>query len=80
MKTIISANVSVSVAKRLQGKTKGTRSRVIERALKNYLDEKDAFDMWEFDILDVLFHIAARPELTRSQTELIHTIIVELKE
>lgn len=47
MKTVISANIPVSLAIRLKDKTKGTRSRVIARALKQYLDEKDAYDITE---------------------------------
>jgi len=44
-RTIISANIDIDVVKQLKHKTKGTRSRVIERALKAYLAEKDAFDI-----------------------------------
>ena len=44
-KTIISANIPVKLAERLKGKTKGTRSRVIERALRAYLDDKEAFNI-----------------------------------
>jgi len=44
-KTIISANVPVSLADALKNKTKGTRSRVVERALRAYLADKEAFDI-----------------------------------
>ena len=49
MKTVISANIDVGLAIRLKDKTKGTRSRVIERALRNYLDEKDAYDITDIE-------------------------------
>lgn len=80
MKTIISANVPIALAIRLKDKTKGTRSRVISRALKAYLDEKDAFDMWEIDVVDILNHVRNRPELSKSQREMIYLIKEELKQ
>jgi len=80
MKTIISANVPIALAIRLKDKTKGTRSRVISRALKAYLDEKDAFDMWEMDVVDILNHVRDRPELSKSQREMIYLIKEELKQ
>ena len=80
MKTIISANVPIALAIRLKDKTKGTRSRVISRALKAYLDEKDAFDMWEIDVVEILNHVRDRPELSKSQREMIYIIKEELKQ
>jgi len=80
MKTIISANVPIALAIRLKDKTKGTRSRVITRALKAYLDEKDAFDMWEIDVVEILNHVRDRPELSKSQREMIYLIKEELKQ
>ena len=80
MKTVISANVPIGLAIRLKDKTKGTRSRVIARALEAYLDEKDAYDMWEMDMVDILNHVIARSELTRTQREVIYQIKEELKE
>ena len=79
MKTVISANIPISLAIRLKDKTKGTRSRVIARALQAYLDEKDAFDLWEWEVVDILLHLMARSELTNSQRELIFKIKEELK-
>jgi|TARA_R100000482_G_C5129279_1_gene150795 metal-responsive CopG/Arc/MetJ family transcriptional regulator len=79
MKTVISANVPISLAIRLKDKTKGTRSRVISRALQAYLDEKDAFDLWEWEVTDILLHLMARSELTNTQRELIYKIKEELK-
>ena len=80
MKTVISANVPIGLAIRLKDKTKGTRSRVISRALEAYLDEKDAYDMWEMDMVDILNHVLARNELTRTQREVIYQIKEELKQ
>jgi len=79
MKTVISANIPIGLAIRLKDKTKGTRSRVIARALEAYLDEKDAYDMWEMEIVDVLNHVFSRSELTNSQREIIYQIKEELK-
>lgn len=47
-KSIISANISSSLVKELKNKTKGTRSRVIERALKAYLRGES-----DYSIVDV---------------------------
>lgn len=79
MKTVISANVPISLAIRLKDKTKGTRSRVISRALQAYLDEKDAFDLFEWEVIDILNHLYSRNELTNTQRELIFKIKEELK-
>ena len=48
-KTIISANIPVSLVDSLKNKTKGTRSRVIERALRAYLNDKDAFNISDYE-------------------------------
>ena len=79
MKTIISANIPISLAIRLKDKTKGTRSRVIARALQAYLDEKDAYDMWEMDVVDIILHLAARPEISNTQRELLFQMKEDLK-
>lgn len=79
MKTVISANVPIGLAIRLKDKTKGTRSRVVARALQAYLDERDAFDMWEMNIVDIILHLAARPELSNTQRELILQMKEDLK-
>ena len=71
MKTVISANIPIGIAIRLKDKTKGTRSRVVARALEAYLDERDAYDMWEIDIIEIFNHLLGRSELTKSQRELI---------
>lgn len=80
MKTIISANIPVSLAERLKGKTKGTRSRTIERALRNYLDEKDAYDLDEIQINEILMHLFYRDELSDLQKQLIRQMYLEVKE
>jgi hypothetical protein len=61
-KTIISANISTSVVKRLHGKTKGTRSRVIERALKAYLDDMEAFDISDVHTRNLMAALHARED------------------
>lgn len=47
-KSIISANISSSLVRKLKNKTKGTRSRVIERALEAYLKGES-----DYSIVDV---------------------------
>lgn len=62
MKTIISANIPVSVAKQLQGKTKGTRSRVVTRALKAYLADKEAFNIGDYPTRNVMAALMSRDD------------------
>jgi len=64
-KTIISANVPVSLADRLKTKTKGTRSRVIERALTAYLNDKDAFDITDVETRSLMIHLKNREEISQ---------------
>ena len=78
-KTIISANIPVTLAERLKDKTKGTRSRVISRALKAYLDEKDAFDIAEISTPVLLLELAYRQELSATYKELIRQMYLELR-
>lgn len=80
MKTIISANIPVELAIRLKDKTKGTRSRVIARALRAYLDEKDAFDLTDQPTEELLLHLYSRKELSKSQKEIIRQIWLEVRE
>ena len=80
MKTVISANIPVGLAERLKNKTKGTRSRVIARALKAYLDEKEAFNIEDVDTEALLLEIAFRKELTETQREMVRVIWKEVKE
>lgn len=60
LKTIISANIPVSLAQRLKGKTKGTRSRVIARALRAYLDDKESFTMADIETKEIAAHLMNR--------------------
>lgn len=80
MKTVISANVPVSLATRLKDKTKGTRSRVITRALEAYLDEKEAYDLNDLDIEFILMHLFYRNELSDMNKTLIRQMYLEMKE
>ena len=47
-KSITSANIDTELVKKLQMKTKGTRSRTIERAIRAYLDGES-----DYSIVDV---------------------------
>ena len=64
IRTIISANIPVSLAMRLKNKTKGTRSRVIARALKAYLDEEEAFNISDWDSRNLLAVLHAREDVS----------------
>jgi len=64
MKTVISANIPVSLAIRLKDKTKGTRSRVIARALQAYLDEKEAFNVTDVPSRTLLAVLHARDDVS----------------
>lgn len=61
-RTIISANIDVEVVKQLRGKTKGTRSRVIERALRAYLADKEAFNIGDFETRNLMAVLHARED------------------
>ncbi len=81
MKTIISANIPVSLAKDLQGKTKGTRSRVITRALRAYLADKSAFEIDDISTEQLLIEVCCRSkDLSDSQREIIRQIYLEVKQ
>ena len=80
MKTVISANVPIGLAIRLKDKTKGTRSRVIARALEAYLDEKEAFNIEDIPTEKLLLELFFRKELTDSQKEIVRSIWKEVKE
>ena len=79
MKTIISANIPVALAERLKNKTKGTRSRVISRALEAYLDEKEAYNLDDLEIEAILMHLFYRSELSEMQKTLIRQMYLEIK-
>ena len=63
-KTIISANIPVTLADRLKNKTKGTRSRVIERALRAYLDDREAFNISDWDTRNLMAVLHAREDVS----------------
>lgn len=79
MKTIISANIPVSLAADLKGKTKGTRSRVITRALRAYLDDMNAFDITDIATTDLLLELMFREPISEVQKEILRQIYLELK-
>lgn len=79
MKTVISANIPVKLAERLKTKTKGTRSRVISRALEAYLDEKEAYNLDDLEIESILMHLFYRKELSTMNRTLIRQMYLEMK-
>lgn len=46
-RSIISANIDTKLVKQLQLKTRGTRSRIIERAIRAYLDGETDFTVFD---------------------------------
>lgn len=74
-KTIISANIPVKLAERLKDKTKGTRSRVIARALKAYLDDMDAFDITDYETRRLIIQLKNRDDISE---QLRAMLLVEL--
>ena len=75
LKTIISANIPVSIARDLKTKTKGTRSRVITRALKAYLSDQEAFDISDYETRQLLAVLHSREDVSK---ELKAILLVEL--
>lgn len=63
MKTIISANIPIGIAIRLKDKTKGTRSRVVARALEAYLDEKEAFNITDVPSRQLMAVLSQREDV-----------------
>lgn len=71
MKTVISANIPVALAIRLKDKTKGTRSRVIARALQAYLDEKEAFNITDVPSRTLMAVLHSRDDVSPQLKALI---------
>ena len=63
-KSIISANIDTNLVKQLKMKTKGTRSRIIERAIRAYLDGEI-----DYSIVDVPTNKLAAVLMSRIQQE-----------
>ena len=63
-KSIISANIDTNLATKLRMKTKGTRSRIIERAIRAYLDGET-----DYSIVDVPTKKLATVLMSRLQAE-----------
>lgn len=75
LKTIISANIPVSIARDLKTKTKGTRSRVITRALRAYLADMEAFNISDYETRQLLAVLHSREDVSK---ELKAILLVEL--
>ena len=63
-KSIISANIDSDLVTKLRMKTKGTRSRIIERAIRAYLDGET-----DYSIVDVPTNKLAAVLMGRIQQE-----------
>tara|TARA_Y100001973_G_scaffold17543_1_gene25546 strand:- start:18 stop:269 length:252 start_codon:yes stop_codon:yes gene_type:complete len=64
MKTVVAVSIDTALASQLQKKTKGTRSRIVERALRAYLKGET-----DYSIQDVETKILATVLMTRLQQE-----------
>ena len=71
MRTIISANIPVSLAEKLKKKTKGSRSRVVTRALTAYLADKDAFNLEDIETHSLIIHLKNREEISEQLKALL---------
>ena len=60
------------MAERLKNKTKGTRSRVIARALKAYLDDMDAFDITDYETSRLLIALKYRENISEQLRAMIN--------
>lgn len=49
VKTVVAVSIDTSLALELQKKTKGTRSRIVERALRAYLKGESDFSIVDID-------------------------------
>ena len=78
LKTIISANIPVSIARDLKTKTKGTRSRVITRALKAYLSDQEAFDIEDISTKALIMELIHREVISATQKEYLRQLYLEL--
>jgi metal-responsive CopG/Arc/MetJ family transcriptional regulator len=78
-KSIISANIDTDLVKQLKGKTKGTRSRTIERALRKYLDDQDSFALEDVPTLKLIMELAFRKELPDSTKQYLRSLYNEVK-
>jgi len=63
-KSIISANIDTELVKKLKSKTKGTRSRTIERAIRAYLNAES-----DYSIVDVPTKKLAAVLMSRIQAQ-----------
>lgn len=79
-KSIISANIDTDLVKQLKGKTKGTRSRTIERALRKYLNDQDSFALEDVPTLKLILELAFRKELPDSAKQYLRSLYNEVKE
>lgn len=70
-RTIISANIDVDLVKELKKKTKGTRSRVIERALRAYLNDKEAFNLSDVETHSLIINLKNREGISEQLKALL---------
>lgn len=62
----------------LKGKTKGTRSRVVTRALRAYLADKAAFNIEDVSTKDLISELIYREEITATTKEYLRQLYLEL--
>ena len=80
MKSIISANINTKLAEKLKKITKGARSRTVERAIRNYLEEKEAYSIMDESTLDILTELRCRPEISDSAKQYLRALWAEVRD
>lgn len=60
MKSVISANIPTHLAEKLKGKTRGTRSKIVERALDAYLKGESDFTIVDIDTRRLAVELMSR--------------------
>lgn len=55
------------------------RSKFVSKAIRNRLDDMDAFDLYDIDITELLFHLCMRSEIGTVHMKIIEEMYKEMK-
>jgi len=78
MKTIISANVSIKTAQRLQNVRKRAKSATIERAINYYLDAEEDFKLGDVSTKRLLAALLPRDDIPQSARDFFAALIADM--
>ena len=78
LKTIISANVSIKTAQRLQNVRKRAKSATIERAINYYLDAEEDFKPGDASTKRLLAALLPRDEIPQSARDFFEALIADM--